>query len=509
MSDERAPDPDRLRIALSTDQGPVNPYSGAGSSLMSFVYDKLFAPSPYHPDPWPMLAERAEQIDSVTWVVTIRPGVRWHDGVPFTAEDVAFTFRYYRDGPPTRYAHHVSEVPQIDEIVAEDSLTVRFVCGYPCPTLARITLADMPVLPAHVWEGVTEPREYSALPVGTGPYRLVEYQPERFYRLEANPDYFLGAPAVAELIMPIIPNGPSALIALRTGEIDAAAHQLPPELEEQYSALEGMGIIHTSALSIVEFRPNYKKAPFDDPMMRRALSLAIDRDELVSRVLLGKVRPGDRGYPHPDSPWTDPTLSTPYDSAHAVAALDSAGFLDRDGDGIRERSDVGPLSLKLVFTPSDPSYVRVAEQLAIQLRRFGIELDPQAMEYGALVQQIRGGDYGFYLGETGAHAVADPDQFIMSHRTGYLWSRDDPYPAWDSLWTRWRAAATVDARKQVSFEMQRLFNRQPTSIALYYPTQAWAYRADRYDGWRESLGYGIVHKWSFVDEPAPPARRPV
>ena len=111
--------------------------------------------------------------------------------------------------------------------------------------------------------------------------------------------------------------------------------------------------------------------------------------------------------------------------------------------------------------------------------------------------------FDLYIDEIGAHGVADPDQFIMSNRSGYLWKSGLPYPEWDALFDQWKQTTDIDSRKQVSFQMQDLFNRQPTSIALYYPEQNWAYRPAAYDQWAESRGFGIVHKWSFL----PPAAR--
>ncbi len=510
---DTAVDPDALRVAIPLDAGPLNPYSGSSSPLLGLVYDKLFEPSPYVPDPFPALATEALQLDSLEWRVRLRPGVTWHDGEPFTAEDVVFTYEYYRDGPPNRYTHHVSEVPQIDRIVEEDSLTVRFVCGYPCPTLARITLADLPIIAEHQWRGVDQPRSFVELPVGTGPYRLVDYRPDRSYRLEANAAYFLGTPAVRTLVLPVLPNASTALLALRTAEIDAAVHEVPPELQDQFARTAGIRLIPTSSLSIIELRPNYHASPLVDPSLRHALSLAVDRQSLVDRVFLGRGRPGLRGYPHPDSPWTDSTLRTPYDRDSAGVVLEASGYRDRDGDRVRESAAGTPLRLRLSFNGAEPGFLRLAEMLRAQLAEIGIAITLETLEAGALSDRVSARDYDLFLSEIGAHGVADPDQFIMSHRSGYLWRRDLPYPEWDALFEAWKAAQTVETRLEVSYRMQRLFNRQPTSIALVYPEHVWAVREDRYDGWRESLGYGIFQKWSFVEvssaEPADaPGRTP-
>jgi peptide/nickel transport system substrate-binding protein len=108
-------------------------------------------------------------------------------------------------------------------------------------------------------------------------------------------------------------------------------------------------------------------------------------------------------------------------------------------------------------------------------------------------------DFDMVIGSIGPHGVADPTQFIMSHRSGYLWRAPKlPYPEWDSLFGRWKQTTTIADRLDVLDEMQTLFNRQPTSIPLYYPDEYWAFQPDRFAGWVESPGYGIVHKWSLL-----------
>ncbi len=492
----------RLTIAVPLDGGPLHPYSGASDFLLGLVYDKLFEPSPYVDRPAPGLAESTEQLDSITWVVTLRDGVRWHDGRPFTAADVRFTYEYYRDGSPNRHTHHVSEVPRIERITEVDERRVRFECAYPCPLLGRVTLADLPILPHHVWSAVSEPRQYTDLPVGTGPYRLTEYRSGRFYRFEANAEHYRGRPLVAELIMPIIADQSAVFTALRTGEIDAAARDLPPELRETFASTPGIAVMNTAALSIVELRPNYRKAPFSDARFREGLSYAIDRQALVDRVLLGHGRPGTRGYPHPDSPWTDPTLLTPWNADSAETLFDRAGYADRDGDGVRELPNGVPLRFTILADGGEPAWIRTAEMLTAQLAVVGIAASVQVVERGVLSQRVSAGQYDLFVSRIGPHGVADPDQFVMSQRSGYLWSRDLAHPTMDPLFERWRTAATVEARRDALFALQREFNRQPTSIALYYPTESWAYRPTAFDDWVESPGFGIVHKWSLLPRDA-------
>jgi peptide/nickel transport system substrate-binding protein len=105
-----------------------------------------------------------------------------------------------------------------------------------------------------------------------------------------------------------------------------------------------------------------------------------------------------------------------------------------------------------------------------------------------------------YVSLIGAHGVADPDQFIMSNRSGYLWAKDIAYSEMDALQKEWESKTTAEERKEVSFKMQKLYNEQPTAISLYYPEEVYAYNASKYDGYVEALGFGIINKYSFLSE---------
>lgn len=494
-----SPSARRLTVAVVSDAGPLNLFAGTEEELAELVYDKLLAPNPYVDEPQPWLAKNVREIDPSMWEVTLRDDVTWHDGEPFSAEDVAFTIQYFKDAPTGRWTHHVIDIPTIDRIEVVDDTTVRLGCAFPCPDLGRITLADLPIIPEHVWAGVEEPSKVTTLPVGTGPYRLASYDAVRGYRFEANPDYFAGAPVVDELIMPVIEDPAATFTALRTGEIDAAARPVSPELLDAFRDDEGIEVATTAPLQFLELRLNFERAPFDDPALRRAMSLAVDRQELLDTVLLGQGRPAVTGYPHPDSPWTNPDLSTPSDPEEAEAALDEAGYADHDDDGRREAPEGTPLDFTVKVNGAEPTHLRAGELVAEHLGAVGIGVRVEVVDGATMSSLFRSRDFDLSLSTIGAHGVADPTQFIMSHRSGYLWRAPDlVYPEWDALFEDWKASTTVGDRTEILFEMQELFNRQPTSIPLAYPDEHWAFRPNAFDGWVESPSYGIVHKWSFL-----------
>lgn len=491
--------PSQLTVAVRQDFGPLNIFAQHEEPLTELVYDKLLAPSPYVEDPQPWLAESVERRDASTWEVSLRDDVTWHDGEAFTSADVAFTVNFFKQAPTGRWTHHVAEVPEIARVETPDEQTAVFQCASACPFLGRITLADLPMIPEHIWRGVGAPEQVTDPPVGTGPYELTSYNSTDGYRFTANPDYFAGQPKVDELVMPIIADPSTTFTALRTGELDAAARTVSPELVEQFRANPDIRVKATGGLQFPALQMNFERAPFDQAGFRRALSRAVDRQALLETVILGQGRPATQGYPHPDSPWTAPDLSMSYEPQTARELLDQLGFTDTDGDGTRERTDGTPLAFTIKVNGSEPAHIRAAGLLAEQFGEVGLDVTVRQLDAGAMGELFSSRNFDAYLASAPVHGVADPTQFVMSHRSGYLWDLPEvAYPEFSELIADWKAAATIEARTDELFAMQRLFNQQPTAIPVYYPDQSWAYRPGAYDGWVESPGYGIIHKWSLL-----------
>lgn len=462
--------------------------------------EPLLRPDDVTMEPGPGLAESWEMASAgrdITY--RLREGVRWHDGRPFTADDVLFTFDYFRRAPTGRWTHHVSEVPEVAQVTALDARTVRLRCAYVCPYLGSITLADLPIIPRHVWESTPDPKKREGLPVGTGPYRLAAYEAGRSYRFEANPDYFGGTPRVRRLTMPIISDPNTTFTALRSGEVDAAVRPVPPELVDRFRGDSALGLVPYTPLAFPQLVLNYERAPFDVPAVRKAIDLGVDRRQLLDVVWLGQGRPADRGYPHPDSPWSDPTLRTPSDPAAARAALDGAGLADRTGDGVRELPDGRPLAFAITVAGNEPTYIRAAELLVEQFRALGATVRIDRTDAGTISSLNTSREFDAQISEIGAHGVADPTQFFMSHRSGYLWDLPRrPYPEIEAVFREWQSAPTLEAGLPLLHRAQQIFTAAPTAIPLVYPEKQFAYRADRLAGWRASPGIDVFNKWSLL-----------
>lgn len=490
---------ERLTVATEADKGNLTPYSfrpppGVHSEMVGLVYDTLFL-DPYTEEPIPWLATEAESSeDARTWTVTLRDDVRWHDGEKFTAGDVAFTYDYYREGPPNRYSHHASDVPVVESVEAVDDTTVEFTCAEPCPTLALITLADLPILPEHIWSEVEDPMTYTELPVGTGPYRLVEHEEDRSYRFEANEDYFMGPPVAEELVMPIVPEPQSMFLSLQSGQVDSVTLPIPAELQERLGNNEEVELVDGNRFTSVFYRINPEHPLLGRPEFRNALDMAIDREALVETVLLGQGRPGSPSFMHPDSDWFREQEAT-FDPDRAGEILDEMGITDSNDDGVRE-SDGQPVRLSVLVPANAPQAIRTAELVAGQFEEIGVELRVQSLDPGTLSQRQNAGEFDLASFIGVPHLLGDPDQMIESLRS-LLFYED---PRYEELEAEWFRTTTIEERREVLFEIQSLFVENPPAFTLYYPDTTFAYRPNAYDGWIPMKGHGIFHKWSLLPE---------
>jgi peptide/nickel transport system substrate-binding protein len=492
-----------LRVSTAFEVPNLTPYTpGLPEALLELVYDKLSAPSPYlaNAQPWLATAIVPEGSDGRHWRINLRDGVRWHDGKPFTADDVVFTFRYYRDGTPNRWTHHVSDNPKLTTIEQIDRLSLRIGCERPCPMFDRVTAADLVILPEHLWRAVKQPHLYHGPLIGTGPYRVVSLAAGRFLRLEANHDYFGGRPRVESIIVSFIRNAATAFAALCAGEIDLVASSVPPELVSSLAARRGIGLtrVGTKPVNAFEMRLNFDREPFGDPEFRRALAFAINPEEILRRVALGQGIPGP--FPALASPWTDPTVRQSDGNPRAASELfDHLGFRDRNGDGFREDKNGAALRLSLKVSSSEPLQQRAAQVVARQLNRVGLDVHVEVVDSGRMRALSSTRQFDLLIDEVTPHNLADPDQLMQSVMYGYLWREGKSFPELDGLLRQWGEASTIPTRMQAGFALQQLHSRAPVVLILYYPLSRYAFRADAYHDWRPIPGFGVFHKWSLID----------
>ena len=495
-----------LRIGIWNTAGNVTPYTIGNSWndwILWLVLDKLVEPSPYVGQAEKWLATEVVQVgdDSRVWDVTLREGVMWHDGTELTAEDLAFTFNYFREGPKNRWTHHTSVVPRIEGVEILSRYKVRLTSVKPMPNFDRVTAADLPIIQKAQWKNVEKPREFMDKVIGTGPYILVDFKADEYYKLKANENYWQGKPLVDELTLIMIKDPQAMFTALRTGEIDGAARSLPPELVLQWETDPKIEVVRAPSLWGVWLDMNLKRAPFDNRYLRQAVSLAINPEPMVERIMLNMAQSGSHSWPHVDSFWTRPNLSAGYDPERAKAIMDEQGFVDIDGDGFRENDDGTPLNWEMTVATNRPLQLRATEMLATQLAEVGIKTNLRTMDPASFRGLWRSREFDVRVMEITPHGIADQDMLIILYKGDERVAMTaDPEKA--AIVARWKDADTREKRLAVSFELQEYQTEFPNRVMLWYPDGLFAYNWEAYDNYVSSAGYGIFHKYSFLPSAA-------
>lgn len=473
---------DRLRLA-GGQWGSPTPFGyvrGPGMIKAGLVFDTLlWRDADGETIPW--LAESWEVADDgLTWRFDLREGARWHDGEPLTAADVAFTHDYVTDGPGAAAGvPHVGRVlgAPIAEVTAEDERTVVVELDEPMASFETDVagLWGMLVIPEHVWADVEDPARYrdDDAFVGSGPYRLVEHdEAAGSYLFEAYDDHVLGPPVVGELAFVPVDDEPRALARDALDVAEVMLEQGVPEAQIDALAAD---------FAVVEERGQWNMAlhtnleagfPFDERAFRQALAHAIDRGDLVDRLLLGRGEPGSTGGLAPSNPWSAEGLPA-YEGGPEAAAelLDGLGLVDADGDGWRERPDSEPFAVDLLASARFDT--RTPELVAEQLAEVGLAVEPDVRDPADADERARAGEYALALigyGDVGADPdvlrlrySGEPQAFSAAH--GFADERVD------ELAERQRRAIDDDERAAALDELQAILAEELPVLSLYVPSQ--------------------------------------
>lgn len=318
-------------------------------------------------------------------VFNLRRGVRWHDGAPFTAADVEFTYRKLVDPEsPTPYGGDFEKVRSLEVI---DPHTVRVT--YKEPFAPGLASWGMGMLPKHLLDGQdlrTTP--LARKPVGTGPFRFRSWIPGQRVDLEANPDYYGGKPGIGRYVYRIIPDPGTAFLELQTERID---HTGLTALQYSRQTDTPFFRVHYDKYRYPSFGYSYIGYNLDDPLfadkrVRQALGRAIDKEEIVRAVLMGLGRAATG--PFLPGTWAyDPDVPVgAYDPDGARRLLASAGWADTDGDGWLDK-DGRKFSFELLTNHGNEQRKLAAEIIQRRLREVGIDMRIQVLEWGTLLKE--------------------------------------------------------------------------------------------------------------------------
>ena len=370
--------------AISADPPTLNPGTTTDTQAWS-VMGKLFNGLTYldgeyrsHPD----LAESWDiSKDGLTYTFKLRKGVKWHDGKPFTSEDVKFSYlevlaKYHPTGR-LGFAS-VGGIDTPDPYTAVVRLKKPF-----GPFLFMTNLNSGPILPKHLLEGKDiATAEFNTKPVGTGPFRIAEAVKGSHYVLERNPEYFKkGRPYLDRVVLRVMPNAASRVLAFEKGEVDVLySFFLPREQAARMKTLPGIVFKDYMLFpEVITLFFNLKDTkPLGDLRVRQAIAHAIDRQFIADKGYFGLSRPGTSPIPSTLGWAHNPRVPVfAYDPARAAALLDEAGYK-------------GPerMVLRLAYDPANSAVIKAAEIVAQQLRAVGINVKQTPMERSLMIEKV-------------------------------------------------------------------------------------------------------------------------
>jgi peptide/nickel transport system substrate-binding protein len=496
-----------FRVGSSNDIDGFNPFKIVeipSYEVMGLTYDYLVNFSPKDSSPAPGLADSWETSDDgLTWTFHLNKDAKWHDGKPVTSEDVAYTFRRILEEEQGLYIDYVR---QIDKIETPDKHTVVFKTKDPSVQMLSMLVY---VLPKHVWEDVPaeETKTFKNEPaIGSGPFQAVEWKEGQSVRLEANPDYFRGAPHIDEIIFQLYDNDDTMVQALKNGEVDYIAW-FPINLFKSLKNQEGIetnsapdpgftelgfNLYEPSPEAIEEFgapKTSTGDPALLDPLVREAINWSIDEEELTQKILQGEGIPGSTLVPPALARYhlkLDESEIQGFDIERSKELLEQAGWKDTNGDGTVDK-DGEELELRLFVRSEDKDSVTAGQFIEDWFEEAGIGLETKAISDTALTDAIYAADYDMFIWGWGSDP--DPD-FILSVLTcdqlmGWsdtFWCNED----YSRMYQEQKEQLDLDERAATIKEMQRIAYEENPYVIFYYDNQTEAWRTDKFEGWTKT-----------------------
>jgi len=493
-----------LDIAVLGTIDTLNPFlatTGAERTAVGWIYETLAQVVPGGQEPF--LAESWEVFPKESKIVFhLRRGVKWHDGVELTAEDVAFTMNYIREKhlPMWMVMAFVAGAEAVDDYTVAVNLT-RFT-----PMVISLVAPAIPIIPKHIWEKIENPMAYpnTDAAIGTGPFKLVEFAAGRYVRLVNTGFYWRGVPKLNELILHMVTSDTVGVLGFLRGDFDYLNWNISPTLAERITLAPDkyphVNLYRSPGMSVMTLLPNVRKPPFDDLEFRKAVSLAIDREDMVERLLRGFGQVASFGLMTPRTgKWFNEAAGYPrYDPEEASRILEELGYRDTNGDGVREAPDGSPLSFSLI-SPSDKTSVEAAALIAHYLSQVGIKVTIEPLSPDAMDLVLKRADFTLALQSMAAFMAVDmyfyyfhssrgvikDGQVVGFNRGGF--SDPELDEALSGL-----LMAQGEGKLALCHRVQALLAEKLPRIPLYLPDNLEVYRDDDLVGWAPNPQDGVL-----------------
>lgn len=477
-----------LTIAIGGSPTSLDPHfynASPNSSLTQHLFDTLVERDA-EARLRPMLAESWRAIEPTIWEFRLRAGVKWHDGRDLTADDVAFTIERVPTvrNSPGSFAGLIRAITRVEVV---DPLTIRFHTAAPHPLLPT-ELASIQVISRHAGTGAeTEQYNSGQAAIGTGPYRLASYRSGDRTEFTRNDGYWGGAQPWARVSYRFVANDAARTAALLAGDVDVI-DQVPSSDLARLRREQRISLFEIQGLRLIYLMPNYSRVddplfvtdndgrplprnPFHDLRVRRAMSMAIDRQALADRVMEGTARPTGQWLPRGAFGYNPDVQAPAFDPDGARRLLAEAGF---------------PQGFRITLhSPNDryPNDARTTQAVAQMWTRIGVRTEVQTMPWTTYAARnsrqefnMRMGGWGSVTGEASYMLVNIFGTYDRERRRGAANSSRYSNPALDTLTER--AAATLDdpQREAMLRDAVRIVADDVAMIPLYQLVNFWATR---------------------------------
>jgi peptide/nickel transport system substrate-binding protein len=495
-----------LRVGWASEPDTMNPlttYSTEAQEIIQLVYDKLLGYD-LALKAKPQLAKNfAYSDDGKILTFTLRDNAKWHDGQSVTADDVVFTYNLIKDNEFGEYAQWLTHMTSIE---ATDPATVTLTFDLPQAFNPGLSI---PILPKHIWDGMTADdieKFANENPIGSGPFRFIEWQSGSSLTLERNPEFWGDAPKAEKITFVLYGNEDVMAQALKGGDVDILT-EVSPTVWDGLKSAQNVKVVslpsysfHHIGFNVSEDSKSHGNPMLRDKVVRQALSYALDRNQLVELALAGHGRVGDSIIPVGITDWylpipADQQLDANPDKAKTM--LDGAGYVDGNGDGIREDRDSNPMEFRLIAIQTTSVDVRSAQLFKDAAERIGIKLNLQTLDentLGNMVYDTEAQDWDIFVWGWDS-GVPDPNYMLGVPLCSQIGGNNDIFycnQEYDELYDQQATTLDVQARKAIVDKMQTMFYENAAYIVMWYQDKLQAYNASTWQGWAEIPG-GIIY----------------
>lgn len=442
-----------LTWAQGADVTSLDPHQGHETpavQVTSQIFDTLVTLDPKTNEIVPQIADSWEQIDEQTYVFKIHEGIKFHDGSDLTAEDVKFSLDRARNSATVSYIVNFIEDVTVDD---DHTVTVKTTAPY-APALRNLAIPFAAIVPKAVVEADED--AFILNPVGSGPYKFVEWNQGDHVTLKAFDDYYAGKAETENLIMKVIPETSQRTIALETGEVDMA-YDLAVNDIPKVNENNKLQVYEIPSLTCWYVSMNLNKKPFDNPKVREALSMAIDRQTIIDTINAGSGQPADAII----APAVFGYYSTgvrEYNPTKAKELLAEAGYPDGFSTSL--------------WVNDNQSRIEMCQAMQAMLLEIGVQCNIEVLEFGSYISRTVAGEHDMaYFGWTTSSGDADYSYYSLEHSTQQGAAGNRSFladPDVDKLIEKARFNTNESERKDLYKELAIKLDEINNNIPIFY-----------------------------------------